>query len=107
MLIRESIAQALAAASRASSFLASAAVTIGGAVARVDQSRCAACLVCVTSCPASVPRINDRNVSEINEALCLGCGICAAECPAQAIQLGHHEDDQINSQVGALLEGVG
>jgi heterodisulfide reductase subunit A len=107
MLIRESIAQAQAAASRASSFLASRAVTIGGAVARVDQSRCAACLVCVMSCPAGVPRINDRNVSEINEALCLGCGICAAECPAQAIQLGHHEDDQINSQLGALLEGVG
>jgi len=36
MLLRESISQALAAASRASAFLASAAVTIGGAVARVE-----------------------------------------------------------------------
>jgi heterodisulfide reductase subunit A-like polyferredoxin len=107
MLIRESISQALAAASRATAFLASAAVTIGGAVARVDQSRCAACLICVMSCPAGVPRINDRNVSEIDEALCQGCGICAAECPAQAIQLSHHEDDQVNSQVQALFEGVG
>jgi heterodisulfide reductase subunit A-like polyferredoxin len=107
MLLRESISQALAAASRASAFLASAAVTIGGAVARVDQNRCAACLVCVMSCPAGVPRINDRNVSEIDEALCQGCGICAAECPAQTIQLSHHEDDQVNGQVQALFEGAG
>jgi heterodisulfide reductase subunit A len=107
MLLRESISQALAAASRASAFLASAAVTVGGAVARVDQNRCAACLVCVMSCPAGVPRINDRNVSEIDEALCQGCGICAAECPAQTIQLSHHEDDQVNGQVQALFEGSG
>jgi heterodisulfide reductase subunit A-like polyferredoxin len=59
------------------------------------------------SCPAGVPRINDRNVSEIDEALCQGCGICAAECPAQTIQLSHHEDDQVNGQVQALFEGSG
>jgi heterodisulfide reductase subunit A len=106
MLIREAISQALAAASRASSFLASTALTVGGAVARVDQSRCAACLVCVMSCPYGVPRINEDNVSEINEAMCHGCGICSAECPAKAIQLSHYQDDQIDVQLQAVLEGA-
>jgi heterodisulfide reductase subunit A-like polyferredoxin len=106
MLIREAIAQALAAASRASSFLASTALTVGGAVARVDQSRCAACLVCVMSCPYGVPRINEDNVSEIDEAMCHGCGICSAECPAKAIELSHYQDDQIDVQLQAVLEGA-
>ncbi len=105
-LISESISQALAAASRAGSFLAATDQTIGGVVAHVDTAHCAACLVCVMSCPYGVPRINEENVSEINEALCQGCGVCASECPAGAIQLAHYEDDQIMIKVETLLEGV-
>ncbi|MGD8504363.1 MAG: NAD(P)-binding protein [Syntrophobacterales bacterium] len=104
-LISESIAQALAAAARAGSFLASTDITIGGVVAQVEQSRCAACLVCVKACPYGVPQINQDNVSEINEALCQGCGICASECPAKVIQLAHYEDDQIGAKVDALFLG--
>jgi heterodisulfide reductase subunit A-like polyferredoxin len=106
-LISESIAQAMAAASRAGSFLAATDQTIGGVVAQVDQSLCAACLVCVRRCPYGVPHINKDDVSEINEALCQGCGICASECPAKAIQLAHYADDQIMVKVEALFrEGV-
>ena len=105
-LISESIAQALAAASRAGSFLANKELRVGGAVANVDPSRCAACLVCVVSCPYGVPMINEDNVSEINEALCQGCGVCVSECPANTIRLGHYEDQQIAAKVVALLEGV-
>ncbi len=103
-LIRESVAQAMAAASRAGSFLASRQQTIGGVVARVEPSLCTACLVCVRRCPYGVPRINENEVSEINEALCQGCGICASECPARAIQLAHYSDDQIMANIDALFE---
>jgi heterodisulfide reductase subunit A len=102
-LISESISQALAAASRAATFLASRDQTIGGVVSRVDQSLCAACLVCVRRCPYGVPHITHENVSEINEALCQGCGICVSECPAKAIHLGHYDDDQIMAKVKALF----
>ncbi|MCU0574444.1 MAG: CoB--CoM heterodisulfide reductase iron-sulfur subunit A family protein [Syntrophobacteraceae bacterium] len=105
-LISETITQALAAASRATSFLAGKFLSVGGAVAHVDQSKCAACLVCVMSCPYGIPQINENNVSEINEALCQGCGVCVSECPAKVIQLSHYEDDQILENVEALLEGV-
>ena len=106
MLISETIAQAFAAASRATTFLSLDEITLSAVTATVDQQKCAACLVCVKSCPYGVPEINEEGVSEIDEALCHGCGICAAECPAKAIELNWYEDDQILCKVDALLEGV-
>ena len=82
------------------------AVTLSPVTARVDQERCASCLICVRSCPWEVPRINEEGVSEIDEALCRGCGICAAECPAKVIELNWYEDDQVMSKIDALLEGA-
>jgi heterodisulfide reductase subunit A-like polyferredoxin len=105
-LISETIAQAQAAASRATTFLSSPYLTLSAVTARVDTDRCAACLVCVRSCAYDVPRINADGVSEIDEALCHGCGACVAECPAKAIELNWYEDNQILSKVDALLEGV-
>jgi heterodisulfide reductase subunit A-like polyferredoxin len=105
-LISESIAQAMAAASRAVTFLSQPEITLSVVTATVDQERCASCLICARVCPYKVPRMNKDGVSEIDDALCRGCGICAAECPAKAIQLNWYEDDQVMSKVDALLEGV-
>jgi len=105
-LISESISQAMAAASRAATFLSQSEITLSVVTASVDQEHCASCLVCVRVCPYGVPRINKDGVSEIDEALCRGCGICAAECPAKVIQLNWYEDDQVMSKVEALLEGI-
>jgi len=105
-LITESISQAMAAASRAVTFLAQDEIALSVVTASVDQDRCAACLVCVRSCPYNVPKINEDGVSEIDPALCRGCGVCASECPAKVIQLNWYEDGQVMSKVEALLEGV-
>jgi heterodisulfide reductase subunit A-like polyferredoxin len=104
-LISESISQAQAAASRAATILARESLTLSAVTARVSQELCAACLVCVRSCPYGVPRITEEGVSEIDPAQCQGCGICAAECPAGAIQLNWFEDEQILAEIDALLEG--
>jgi heterodisulfide reductase subunit A-like polyferredoxin len=105
-LLSETIAQAYAAASRATTFLSQSEMTLSAVVAQVDADKCASCLVCVRSCPYGVPRINAEGVSEIDPALCHGCGICAGECPAKAIELNWYEDDQLLCKVEALLEGV-
>jgi len=105
-LIPEAIAQGLAAAARAATFLAQDSITLSAVTAKVNPELCAACLVCVRVCPYGVPRINEEGVSEIDEALCRGCGICASECPAKAIELSWYEDEQIISKIDALLEGV-
>ncbi len=105
-LISEAVSQALAASSRAATFLSQTEIRLSAVTAKVDQERCAACLICVRACPYGVPKINEEGVSEIDEALCHGCGICAAECPAKAIELNWYEDEQIMAKVDALLEGV-
>jgi heterodisulfide reductase subunit A-like polyferredoxin len=105
-LLSETISQALAAASRATTFLSQDSLTLSAVTAQVNADMCASCLICVRSCPYGVPRINSEGVSEIDMALCHGCGICASECPAKAIELNWYEDDQLLSKVDALLEGV-
>ena len=102
--IRDSIADAQAAAGRAQALLARNRIEMGAAVARVDREKCAACLVCVRACPFDIPFINAEGYSEIDPAKCHGCGICAAECPAKAIQLMQFEDNQILAKLEGLFE---
>ncbi|MDD5204782.1 MAG: 4Fe-4S binding protein, partial [Desulfobacterales bacterium] len=104
--IRESIAQAQAAAGRAQTMLARNTINLGGSIARVDGKKCAACLICVRACPFGVPFINADGYSEIDPAKCHGCGVCAAACPAKAIQLTQYEDDQISAKLDGLLERI-
>ncbi|MBG0779075.1 MAG: CoB--CoM heterodisulfide reductase iron-sulfur subunit A family protein, partial [Desulfotignum balticum] len=105
-LITETVAQAMAAASRAATYLSQEFLTLSAVVAEVDQDRCASCLVCVRSCPYHVPVMNEMGVSYIDPALCQGCGVCASECPAKAIKLNWYEDDSLLSKVESLLEEV-
>ena len=85
-LISETIAQAQAAASRATTFLAADAIRLSAITAKVDTEHCVKCLTCVRSCPFGVPEFNTaEKVIEINEAICHGCGVCTAVCPRQAI----------------------
>jgi heterodisulfide reductase subunit A len=102
--IRESVAQALAVASRARTMLAKDFINLGAAAARVDRNLCAACLICVRTCPFGIPFINADGYSEIDPAKCHGCGMCASACPAKAIQLMQFEDDRIIAKLEELFE---
>lgn len=105
-LISETIAQAQAAASRASTFLAKDSIKLSAIKARVDVENCIKCLTCVRSCPFDVPNFNIEKMEiEIDEALCRGCGVCTSVCPRQTIDLGNFEDEQITCKIDALLVG--
>jgi heterodisulfide reductase subunit A-like polyferredoxin len=101
--MEESIAQAKAAASRAMTVLAKDSLTVGGIVATVEESRCAACLTCVRACPFNIPEVNEHSHAVINAAQCHGCGTCAAECPGKAITLNHFTDEQLIAKTEALF----
>lgn len=101
--LEDSIAEAKAAAQRAATILTKERIVGGTMVSKVDGSRCVACLTCVRICPFSVPHIGDEGVAEILPEECRGCGICAAACPRRAIQLEHFEDEQLFTQIGAIL----
>ncbi|WP_163338436.1 FAD-dependent oxidoreductase [Desulfopila sp. IMCC35008] len=105
-LIRESLSQARAVASRAATMLARDEINLGARVARVDKNKCATCLICVRACPFDIPFINADRYSEIDPAKCHGCGACVSECPAKAIQLMEFEDDRILAKLEELFDKV-
>jgi heterodisulfide reductase subunit A len=101
--IDECIAQATAAAQRASIMLSKAEMTFPGVISKVDPTKCAVCLTCVRLCPYGAPFINEDHKAEIVPALCQGCGVCSSVCPGHAIELQHFRDDQVFEEIDALL----
>jgi heterodisulfide reductase subunit A-like polyferredoxin len=102
--IEETLTMAQCAGQQALKVLSQDEMTTTAAIAEVNPDMCAACLVCVRTCPFGAPFINSDGVSEIPPAACMGCGICTSECPAGAISLKHQTDDQIMAKIDALLE---
>lgn len=101
---REQVAQAAAAAAKASALLAQTRSLIGTEVA-VVEGRCIACRTCARVCPFGAPRLVSGR-SRIDPAVCQGCGVCVAQCPAGAIQLLNSRNEQLTAQVAAWMEGV-
>jgi heterodisulfide reductase subunit A-like polyferredoxin len=101
--IDETIAQAQAAVSRASTILSKEAIWVGGVTAVVEPDRCAVCCTCVRTCPYNVPVIGTDGYAVIDPAGCQGCGCCVAECPGKAISLKHFTDEQIIAKTSALF----
>jgi heterodisulfide reductase subunit A-like polyferredoxin len=105
--IAESIAQAKAAAARASIVLVKDSVIGEGIVASVNEKICTGCGTCEAMCPYGAIAVNrERGVSEVNEALCKGCGTCCASCPSGAAQQRGFTREEISAAIGAALVGV-
>jgi heterodisulfide reductase subunit A len=105
--VRESIAQALAAAGKAGALLARGEIEKEPLTARLVPDLCAGCMRCVKVCPyAAIQQIGppgkDGTV-KIIEAACMGCGTCAAECNFAAIEMPYFTREQILAQIDACL----
>jgi heterodisulfide reductase subunit A len=102
--IVDTVAQASAAAAKASVFLAHDRALQHPAIAVLDQEVCKFCGQCAAVCPFNAIRWEKKHPAEIIEAMCAGCGTCAATCKFGAITMLHFSDDQMLSQVRALLD---
>jgi heterodisulfide reductase subunit A len=106
--IEESIAQAKAAASRASVLLSKEQIKVEGVVSHVNEMVCWGCGKCENSCPYSAINLEDREddkrVAHVQEALCKGCGSCAVVCPTGAASMFHYDDQAVLTMVEAALE---
>jgi len=105
--ITDTVAQASAAAAKASVFLAHDQVRLDPAVSVVDEARCRACARCVEICEFHAPQLveiaSGLNVARINASICKGCGTCASWCPSGAITAKHFTDRQVHAMIDALL----
>jgi heterodisulfide reductase subunit A len=98
--IDESIAQAQAAAARAVTLLSAKSLPVSGTVAEVDALSCSSCGVCVSICPYSAPRVDEKTgKAMIESTLCKGCGLCVASCRSGALHLKGFETAQIMGMI--------
>ncbi len=101
--IDETIAQAEAVAGQAASLLRKQSYRVERQIAVVNPDFCAVCCTCVRTCPYEVPYIGEDAYSVIDPARCMGCGACVTECPGKAITLQNFTDQQLLSEIDALL----
>jgi heterodisulfide reductase subunit A len=105
--IVDSVAQASAAAAKASVFLAHDKVKLDPTVAVVDEVKCRACGKCTEICQFQAPQLVEiapgLNAAQINASLCKGCGTCASWCPSGAITCRHFTDRQVHAMIDAFF----
>ncbi|MBW2123837.1 MAG: CoB--CoM heterodisulfide reductase iron-sulfur subunit A family protein, partial [Deltaproteobacteria bacterium] len=86
--IDESIAQGLAASSRAVTVLSQKRMSGNAIVAWINPETCVGCQGCLNVCPYEAIRyLEERRICEVNPAICKGCGACAATCPSGSVEL--------------------
>jgi heterodisulfide reductase subunit A len=105
--VRESMAQALAAAGKAGALLARGVIEKEPLTAHLLPELCAGCMRCVKVCPFNaieqIGQAGKGGTVKIIEAACMGCGTCAAECNFAAIEMPGFSKEQILAQIEAAL----
>jgi heterodisulfide reductase subunit A len=107
--IDESIAQACAAAARATTILSKKTLEMEGIIANVNEDLCSSCRICESLCPYGAIEMQEKNgklEAHVIEALCKGCGVCGTACPTKAITMGHFTNEELLAQVQAALVEV-
>jgi heterodisulfide reductase subunit A len=108
--IQESIAEALATASRANTILSKSRLELESTISHPVDANCDGCAFCVDTCPFGAITLleymkegNLKKTVEVNEIMCKGCGSCMATCPKQGINVAGFTLEQLDAQVNAAL----
>jgi heterodisulfide reductase subunit A len=111
--IEESIIQAQAAASRASTVLSKDKVELEANISQVVDANCDGCAYCVEPCPYQALTLIEymregsvKKTVEVDETACKGCGCCMATCPKKGIFVRGFTLEQLAAELNAAL-GVG
>ncbi|UCC39522.1 MAG: FAD-dependent oxidoreductase [Candidatus Aminicenantes bacterium] len=107
----ESIIQAQATASRASTVLSKDSIELEANISQVIDESCDGCAYCIEPCPYQAISLIEymregtvKKTVEVDETACKGCGCCMATCPKKGIFVRGFKLEQIGAQVNAALE---
>ncbi|RKP57859.1 electron transport complex subunit RsxB, partial [Pararobbsia silviterrae] len=56
-------------------------------VARIDESICIGCTLCIQACPVDAIVGAAKRMHTVVESLCTGCDLCVAPCPVDCISM--------------------
>jgi len=108
--IEESMAEALACASRASTILRRDTLELESVTSRPIDENCDGCAFCIDACPFQAISLlgyvvngNVKKTVEVNQVFCKGCGSCMATCPKEGIYVAGFTLGQLEAQVNAAL----
>ena len=104
--IQETINQAYGAAGRALTLLSHDIVVASGSVCEVSEKKCMGCGACVEVCTYGALELRDTKQGKkavVNPVLCKGDGLCNAKCPTGAIVLKHYTDQEVLSEIDAVV----
>ncbi len=116
--IPETVSQASGAAAKVAILFSQNELSREPVVAVVNRSApplystCVGCFLCATACPYNAigeELIKDRKgevikrVAKVNPGLCQGCGTCVAFCRSKSIDIDGYSNEQMYSEVMALL----
>jgi heterodisulfide reductase subunit A len=104
--IKDSVTQAAGAVARAAGLMSKGEITVEAITSRIIEAKCKKCGICAKVCPynAIIFDKETKQYPRVIEAACAGCGTCGAECPFDAIIMRHYTDEQIITQIDAMLE---
>ena len=108
--LSESIAQASAAAARASTVLSKSQMELEPRVSQVVDENCDGCAYCVEPCPYDAITLIEymkegalKKTVESDPARCRGCGVCQATCPKKGIFVRNFGLEHLSAMVEEAL----
>jgi heterodisulfide reductase subunit A len=108
--MQESVAEALACASRANTILSRDFLQLESIISNPIDENCDGCAFCVDACPFKAITLleymkegNVKKTVEVNPIQCKGCGSCMATCPKKGIYVASFSPEQLGAQVEAAL----
>ncbi len=102
--IPETVCQASAAAAKVIGLLSKDELAHSPAVAKVRNSHCTGCEMCVDACPFEAITLVGGKAS-VNDVLCEGCGTCSGTCVRGAIDVKNITQLQIFDMISACMGG--
>ena len=108
--LRETIAQASAAAARAATVLSKSQIQLEPRISQVVDEHCDGCAYCIEPCPYDALTLMEymrdggvKKTVESDPAKCRGCGVCQATCPKKGIFVRNFKVEQLSAMVEAAL----